>query len=357
MQNTWFLALCLFTVDARHFNGGTIRWVPLDPYTNASNVAITIIQSYYWTYPAIKCNTSVPISTAGRSAELRNIVCVVDCWNDGGYSAKPINILTDCQWASSSLQLLNSERSNNITLAAGARFYAGYVGTAWASLNYPPVSGLQWSIVFSVDLSKRPDGFINTPPIAEVISPQYTIVNRTSEIKIHTSDDNPQDVVRCRWSVYIPGYRRRRDPSAQDFHDSRTSMPEIAHNRFKRKGTSCSQAACTNRCEKLCPCTCTGCVGTTCTGSTCSSIRCLSLTTLSTTIDTPGTLQSTSIFPTRQPIDECGGICYPDSLPNGTTLDNCTLSFRGLVADTWYAVAIQVRYIDEDHFIEHRVFL
>jgi hypothetical protein len=54
------------------------------------------------------------------------------------------------------------------------------------------------------------------------------------------------------------------------------------------------------------------------------------------------TIPSTSSFITRQAIDECGGICYPSSLPNGTTLSNCTLNFTGLVAGAWYGVAIQV---------------
>jgi hypothetical protein len=52
---------------------------------------------------------------------------------------------------------------------------------------------------------------------------------------------------------------------------------------------------------------------------------------------------STSSYVHRQAIDECGGICYPGSLPNGTTLSNCTITFTGLTAGTWYAVALQVR--------------
>jgi hypothetical protein len=63
-----------------------------------------------------------------------------------------------------------------------------------------------------------------------------------------------------------------------------------------------------------------------------------------TTIDTPGTLKSTSSYPNRQALDECGGICYPGSLPNGTSLSNCTITFTGLKAGAWYAVAIQVRF-------------
>ncbi|CAF5201135.1 unnamed protein product, partial [Rotaria magnacalcarata] len=67
-----------------------------------------------------------------------------------------------------------------------------------------------------------------------------------------------------------------------------------------------------------------------------------SITTVTTTIDTQKPLKSTSSFPHRQAIDECGGICYPDSMPNGTNLTGCTITFTGLKGGVWYAVAIQV---------------
>jgi hypothetical protein len=50
----------------------------------------------------------------------------------------------------------------------------------------------------------------------------------------------------------------------------------------------------------------------------------------------------TSSYPNIQPINECGGICYPSSVPSGTTLSGCTISFTGLIPNTWYAVAVQV---------------
>jgi hypothetical protein len=55
-----------------------------------------------------------------------------------------------------------------------------------------------------------------------------------------------------------------------------------------------------------------------------------------------GTLKSTSSYPTRQAINECGGICYPGSVPNGTTLSSCTITFTGSRAGVWYAIALQV---------------
>ncbi len=365
MKKTMFIRLLtlLWSIgitDGKHFNGGTINWVPIDPYVNSSTVPITITQTYSWTYPYITCATNVPISTAGRSSQNSNLTCVVDCSTDGGYSTHPIDILTDCTSASSSLSMMSSTRSNNITLNASAHFYLAFVGSAWVGLDTPAQTGLQWSIVTFIDLRMRPDGFINTPPVASVVSPQYAIVNRTVQINIPVSDANAGDDVRCRWSTYTPGYRRRkRSDKEEDI--SQTKDEEIVH---RRKRQYCSFG-----CYYGCTCSDSGCSGTNCGSGTCTIYfygctatvatpttttattttiatitTAVSTTTIATTtIETQGTLQSTSSYPHQQALDECGGICYPGTVPNGTSISNCTISFTGLTAGVWYAVAIQVR--------------
>jgi hypothetical protein len=194
------------------------------------------------------CTTNVPISTGGRATQNHNLTCVTNCSNDGGYSNNPIDILTDCTSASSALGVMTSQKSKNVTLSSGAQFSLTHTGSSWPNLTQPASSNLNWSIVFSIDLQMRPDGIINTPPLASVLSPQYAIVNETTLIPILVSDVNAGDDIRCRWS-----------------------------------------------------------------------------------------LQSTTPL-----IDECGGACYPSSMPNGTTLSNCTLIFQGPTAGIWYAAAIQV---------------
>ncbi|CAF0996779.1 unnamed protein product [Rotaria sordida] len=211
--------------DGKHFNGGTIRWAPVDPYDNSSSLDITITQSYSWTYPYIKCANNVPISTSGFTGANTNLICVVDCSTNGGYSSAPIDILTNCTSASSSLNMMTSERSKNITLSAGAHFYLAYRGNAWLPLNDPAQTGLEWSIVTYIDLRKRSDGFINTPPVATIVSPQYAIVNRTIQINIPVSDANVGDDVRCRWSKYTSGYRRRK----RSDNEEHVKHPSRAH--------------------------------------------------------------------------------------------------------------------------------
>ena len=358
------LILCLPLIIALHFNGGTITWAPINPNSNSSLVDITITQTYSWSYPNVKCANDVPITSNGRSGENDNLTCVVDCSTDGGYSQNPINILTDCTSSSSSLGIMTSSRSKNVTLAAGAHFSLAYQGVAWRSLGSPAKSGLDWSILSTIDLRMRPDGFINTPPVATVISPQYAIVNQTTQIQIPVSDVNAGDDVRCRWAVYQAGYRRRRAIDSFDKYFDQETSTVPSHNVYlqtstgyhrERRGTkNCGDSECQTYCRKDCLCTCTPCQSTNCGPDKCRrDPKCTAGTTIitttgptttspSTTSETMGTKKSTSSFPSRQAIDECGGICYPSSVPNGTTLSNCTLTFTGLIPGAWYAVAIQV---------------
>ena len=348
-------------VNGIHFNGGTIRWEPVDPYDNSSSIETNIIQSYSWTYPNIDCKTDVPVSTNGRSNLNANLVCITDCSTDGGYSVNPVNILTDCVTVSVSLNMMRSERSVSRTLDAGAHFYVSYMGSAWIALNDPAVDGLQWSITAFIDLRMREDGFINTPPIANIISPQYVLVNRTTQINIPVSDVNTGDDVRCRWSKYTSGVnRRKRSNEGEDVFDEfithrydsidrNNAHLHVRERRGPKPPPPDPCAKCQKGCWEWCSCTCPICLGTTCTGSKCKKENgCPKTTTVSgattptTTVETPGTLISTASYGKRQAIDECGSICYPKSVPNGTTLSNCTLSFIGLIPNTWYAVAIQV---------------
>ncbi|CAF4128654.1 unnamed protein product, partial [Adineta steineri] len=92
------------------------------------------------------CANNVPISTSGRGGTNTNLTCVVDCSTDGGYSVNPVNILTDCVSASSSLGMMTSERSVNATLLAGAHFYISYRGSAWRAVDSPQQNNLYWSI-------------------------------------------------------------------------------------------------------------------------------------------------------------------------------------------------------------------
>ncbi|CAF3834577.1 unnamed protein product [Rotaria sp. Silwood1] len=256
-----------------------------------------------------------------------NLTCVDSCSTDGGYSNAPINILTDCISNSLALGTMSSERSSNITLSANATFSMAYQSSYWPSLNDPPLGNFSWSMLCSIDLRMRPDGFMNTPPLATIVSPQFVIVNTTTTIQIPVSDVNSGDDVRCRWSVHQPGYRRRRRSFENDdtMHLYTTYMypnlvadEEIAHIRRKRSCVRCGSTVCLVGCN----CDCPGCRGTTCTNNTCTTNPSCPVR------PTTTTKRTTISYPNHNPIDECGDICYPNAVPANTTLYNCSVTLR-----------------------------
>ncbi|CAF5023261.1 unnamed protein product, partial [Rotaria socialis] len=149
------------------------------------------------------------------------------------------------------------------------------------------------------------------------------------------SDPNDGDDIRCRWAVYTSGYRRRKrsndekeqinHPSHLHSYNQRESKKELIH--IREKASPCGSgggggSGCTTNCTNGCSCQCSACIRSLCPGATCTlAAGCMATTTTiatTSTLETIGTLKSTSSYPTRQAINECGGICYPGSLPNGT---------------------------------------
>ena len=197
-------------IEANHFNGGTITWTPVYPNDNSSSVLFTITQSYLWTASLIMCMTNVPVSTGGIYVSLNtNLTCVANCSTQGGYPNYIINSLTDCNFNSSLLDMLASQRSVNITLNESTYFWIANRGRAWRALENAAIPSPRRSFVSLIDLRRRSDGFINSAPVAQITSPQYVFVNKTAAIKIFVSDVNTDDDLRCRWSLKNR-YKRRK---------------------------------------------------------------------------------------------------------------------------------------------------
>ena len=191
-----FIFLWMHTVHSNHFNGGTITWTPVYPNSNSSSVLITVTQSYSWVYPTETCTNNIPLSSGGGVS----LTCIANCSTQGGYATQTISIRTDCTSFSASLGLVFSERSVNITLNVSTYFWIAYRGIAWRSLDNALTNTTPgWSIASLIDLRRRPDGLINTPPISQVASPQYVLVNTTTAINLLVSDVNSGDDLRCRW--------------------------------------------------------------------------------------------------------------------------------------------------------------
>ncbi|CAF3856350.1 unnamed protein product [Adineta steineri] len=163
-----------------------------------------------------------------------NATSTLDCTTSsntcGGYTSISINeyctdfsVLSD----SSSGQISTIE---NIT--AGSQFCVAFNGMYWIGLQSTKCSGsgrkkrghsgghgsgpsrptvstttvagcystsAGWSIGCCIDLTVRPDGFINTPPVATIISPITIPINTITNITIPVIDAD-DDFLSCRWA-------------------------------------------------------------------------------------------------------------------------------------------------------------
>ncbi|CAF3701294.1 unnamed protein product [Rotaria socialis] len=169
---------------------------------NTDTYQYLLTQTYPWLYPTGNCTPIIRTATG-----VTNLTCVTGCSTDGGYVTHPISTATDCISYNTSLGMLTSEQSVNTTLDETAYFWLAFQGKAWRGLDNSAASSSQWSIVSLIDLRQRSDGLINTPPVGQVTSAQYVLVNQTALIKIQVSDVNVNDNIRCLWASKNSTYR------------------------------------------------------------------------------------------------------------------------------------------------------
>lgn len=112
----WFVVV----VQAAHFDGGSIRWTPLNNSAMASPVQIMISQSYSYTLSSVTCSIGSRLVTTGIEVNY-NLSCSVNCGaTSAGYAPPPV--VGYCVGFNSALNIGFSQRSDVVTLAAGDYF-------------------------------------------------------------------------------------------------------------------------------------------------------------------------------------------------------------------------------------------
>ena len=115
-----FLVIFATSTFGSHFDGGTIRWAPVNKSATGSPVQIVITQSYTYTLSLITCNVG---SLIGSSIYGYNFClwCTLNCGAaSAGYVAPPV--LGYCTGSNSGLDLAFVERTDTVNVSANATF-------------------------------------------------------------------------------------------------------------------------------------------------------------------------------------------------------------------------------------------
>lgn len=195
-------------VRSKHFYGGTISWIPLNNNDTTLPIEILITQTYMYKIGELSADGTPRTCTMGSllpypSLQLK---CTANCASSGGYQSLPIS--TFVTGSSPTLDICYSQRTDLVNLTNINAYFTVTYGTdpnsayTYRSLSTTLTSTTttaNWNLSTVIDIRRRSNGLINTPPVANLMSPYGIPYNKRISIPIPTSDIDGDDV-RCRWS-------------------------------------------------------------------------------------------------------------------------------------------------------------
>jgi hypothetical protein len=120
MLSLFCLLLFYQSIFGSHFDGGSIRWVPITKNATVSPVQILITQSYSYTLSAVTCNVGSLLGTTTYGFNF-SLWCTNNCGNtSAGYVAP--TVLGYCTGSNSGLNLAFVQRSDIVNLTANDYF-------------------------------------------------------------------------------------------------------------------------------------------------------------------------------------------------------------------------------------------
>ena len=180
------LICCCFLAECNHFYGGTVTWEPLKKVGFAANISVRFTQSYQWHQSHTPCDRSFIVDSSRKipiSSDRLQCVSTSSSSCDGYSSANINEYCTDFSSLlnASFTQIVNTER-----ITVGSKICVVYQGVAWPPLLAPRcaftcrIDDVRGSIGSCVDLTVRPDGIINSPPVAAIVSRTFSATRTIS---------------------------------------------------------------------------------------------------------------------------------------------------------------------------------
>ena len=173
MKYVGIILSCFSMVQSSHFYGGTMTWKPLNNTDLNAMVSVMFTQSYQWRQLVVHCDQD---TITNKSPKIPMNADLVQCVSSSCGSYVPVSVNGYCTDYSTVLDSSASQISDVENITSGSKFCVAYRSVAWPGHQSPScnfscyVDTAKWSIGYCIDLETRPDGFLNTPPVATIIS-------------------------------------------------------------------------------------------------------------------------------------------------------------------------------------------
>ncbi|CAF1325437.1 unnamed protein product [Adineta steineri] len=183
-----------------HFRGGTMTWRPWNNVPSGNAVTIQVRERWSWnrTFNSYYNCDDTKIAAHGNVGQTGSYYVTCVDGNCGNWTK--MDTLVNCTDYSAALIVSSGEHYENQTFPLNTAFSIAFNASAW--LNNLVVNGGQpWSVVCRIDTTIRPDGYINTSPIAVSLPIIYKQINIKQLHVVQMADYvDKTDILRCRWS-------------------------------------------------------------------------------------------------------------------------------------------------------------
>ncbi|UJR17320.1 hypothetical protein I4U23_004215 [Adineta vaga] len=191
------LFLLIFIVNGSHFRGGSIVWHPLNNTPSGSSVSIQVRHRWSWrrSFAGCFCDGTT-IASQGTIGDNTQMVCVSgNCSSWIG-----ISTLSICTDYSANLDVSSGEKATIQNLPLNSELSIDYTSSAWF-VSLVVGSSTNWYVTSRINTMIRPDGYINSSPIAVTLPIIYKQINTQHVHVVQMVDFDRTDILKCRWST------------------------------------------------------------------------------------------------------------------------------------------------------------
>ncbi|CAF1507596.1 unnamed protein product [Adineta ricciae] len=188
-------------VHPTHFFGGTITSRPYNNSQTTGPVSIIVRERLSW----LRSRYFPFCSPATISAQNPMIgdYMVVGCLSGtcgSHWTGSSMNTYTWCTDYSIPLDTASGEYYNTFSIPINVAFSIGYASCCWLDQLGAGWASLGWSVVGRINTFVRPDGYLNTSPVAVTLPIIYKETNIQHVHVVQMSDFDGTDILICRWS-------------------------------------------------------------------------------------------------------------------------------------------------------------
>ena len=162
---------------------------------SGTNVQIQLRQRYSWRRGVAPCTPAIIIAQ-GLIGDSSSVPCYTGTCT--GWTS--LNTQTACTDFSANLDVSSGEKIDLRTVNLGISFSIGFVSGAWFANLVVGANG-NWNLVTRINTATRPDGLLNSSPVATTLPIIYKAIGVTHVHVVQMSDFDGTDVLRCRWST------------------------------------------------------------------------------------------------------------------------------------------------------------